>query len=359
MTTKLTVIFSLFDVHADEVTSGCGQRTCGKAGGGWWGAKQWLITRCTAMVIAAVVLVGFALPGPVWANTVAHWPGNGNLKNLASPGNDAISYASPGNLAAATYATGKPEGGAFNFTGSNYLAVADTVNAVNDIGRVMRYTGGSWNQVGGTFAALKNTTVSLAVDPNGTAYVAFKDASTGNKTTVKSCVTTAASPAWATVGSAGISAGATDFNSLTIAPDGTPYVAYSDAGSSSKIMVKRFDGSSPSWTNSTIAAASSGAASYTSLAVAPNGLIHVAYADVNDSSKAKVMRLSIVGDCNDDGVVDGSDVTYSINIRNAVLPYKKACDVNLANGAWTPDGVVDARDTTTLKNHLNGVVTLP
>ena len=48
---------------------------------------------------------------------------------------------------------------------------------------------------------------------------------------------------WVNVGTAGFSnSGAVSYVSLDIAPDGTPYVAYQSAGLSDEISVRRFQG---------------------------------------------------------------------------------------------------------------------
>jgi len=72
--------------------------------------------------------------------------------------------------------------------------------------------------------------VSLAVDANGTSYVAYSDVANSNKATVMKFV----NGAWTTVGTSGFSADEADYTSLTIDANGVPYVAFSDYANSKK-----------------------------------------------------------------------------------------------------------------------------
>ncbi|MDR2711163.1 MAG: hypothetical protein LBB65_07575, partial [Burkholderiales bacterium] len=97
--------------------------------------------------------------------------------------------------------------------------------------------------------------------------------------------------AWAPIGSAGFSADSADYTSLTIAPDGTLYVAYEDDGNSDKATVMRFDSGSNSWQAVGSAGFSADMANYTSLAIAPDGTPYVAYTDRGNGDGATVMHF--------------------------------------------------------------------
>ena len=95
--------------------------------------------------------------------------------------------------------------------------------------------------------------------------------------------------AWELVGSAGFSAGRADFNSLSFASDGTPYVAYRDNGNGDKTTVMPYNGTA--WVNVGSAEFSFGTAIFQSLSFAPDGSPYLAYQDFGNSNKTTVMRL--------------------------------------------------------------------
>jgi uncharacterized protein YjdB len=100
---------------------------------------------------------------------------------------------------------------------------------------------------------------------------------------------------WNIVGSNGFSAAMAGFNSLAIAPDGTPYVSYisSASGPTGSVIVKKFDGSN--WvsvgTSDTVASEPS---AYTSIAVDGSGTPYLAFCHMVgtiDSFPLKVMKF--------------------------------------------------------------------
>lgn len=95
---------------------------------------------------------------------------------------------------------------------------------------------------------------------------------------------------WTTIGSAGFSAAAASYPSLAFAPDGTPYVAYRDEGNSAKATVMKFDKTN-GWTTVGSAGFSVDLVNYTSLAFSPDGTPYVAYGDAGNSGKATVMKF--------------------------------------------------------------------
>jgi len=112
--------------------------------------------------------------------------------------------------------------------------------------------------------------------------VAYQDQANSSKATVMKFDGTA----WAAVGTAGFTGGATRYTSLVIAPDATPYVSYAATSSSSRPMVMKYDGTA--WVD----VGSNGVAnSYsigTNLAVAPDGTPYVAYTDGYSPNSYKV-----------------------------------------------------------------------
>ncbi|MFC5471344.1 S-layer homology domain-containing protein [Cohnella suwonensis] len=166
--------------------------------------------------------------------------------------------------------------------GTPYVAYSNTV---------MKYDSGSsaWVTVGSAvFSASWADYISLSIATDGTPYVAYMDGANSGKATVKKY--DSVSSAWVTVGSAGFSAGLAEYISLSIATDGTPYVAYMDRANSSKATVKKYDSVSSAWVTVGSAGFSAGQADYMSLSIATDGTPYVAYRDWGNSYKATVMK---------------------------------------------------------------------
>ncbi|MFN8323548.1 MAG: choice-of-anchor Q domain-containing protein [Chitinophagales bacterium] len=143
-----------------------------------------------------------------------------------------------------------------------------------------------WVNVGTPgFSADQASHQSLAIDNNGTPYVAYKDAANNDKTTVMKFDGTA----WVTVGNAGFSADEASYQSLTIY-NNIPYVAYRDYGNNSKTTVMKFNGTA--WVTVGNAGFSAGAASYQSLAIDNTGTPYVAYQDMTANYKTTVMKFN-------------------------------------------------------------------
>jgi Bacterial Ig-like domain (group 3)/Divergent InlB B-repeat domain len=198
---------------------------------------------------------------------------------------DAASYTSP----------------SFAPDGTPYVACMDT--SKSNKATVMKYTGTGvtgWAPVGSDgFSAAVATYTSLSFAPDATPYVAYVDGAVSPTTTGaggKATLMKFDGSSWGSVGSVGFSAAVTNYTSLAIAPDGTPYVAYKDGavfpttGAGTKATVMKFDGTR--WSNAGSAGFSAGSISFTSLSVAPDGAPYVAYVDGGKSSKSTLMKLS-------------------------------------------------------------------
>jgi uncharacterized repeat protein (TIGR02543 family)/LPXTG-motif cell wall-anchored protein len=97
----------------------------------------------------------------------------------------------------------------------------------------------------------------------------------------------AAELSWQPVGNEGFSIGSANYTSLAIAQDGSLYVAYVDTGSSSPAMMHYINGN---WTSITRDGFSSGAVTDTSLAIAPDGTPYVVYQDIAMGNSVTVKK---------------------------------------------------------------------
>jgi hypothetical protein len=174
--------------------------------------------------------------------------------------------------------------------GVPHVAFADYSTASGGKVTVIKFSNGAWSIVGSAgFTAFDAAFISLAIAPDGTPYVAFSDYGNVGKATVMRF----AGSGWVNVGSAGLSASAASSVSLTISPNGTPYVAYRDDGNFSRATVMKYDGNS--WVSVGNAGLSAGGVDFTSLAIAPDGAPYVAYQDWTNSYKTTVKKYDDVG----------------------------------------------------------------
>ncbi|MBF0393082.1 MAG: DUF4347 domain-containing protein, partial [Alphaproteobacteria bacterium] len=131
---------------------------------------------------------------------------------------------------------------------------------------------------------------SLVVASDGTPYLAFQDSNAYGVTVMKY-----SSGAWANVGNAGFAGGTAEHISLAVASDGTPYVAFMDkdfmSATINRATVMKYSGGA--WTVVGNAGLSAGTASFLSLAIAADGTPYLAYQDGSqDSYNATVMKYS-------------------------------------------------------------------
>jgi uncharacterized protein YjdB len=125
---------------------------------------------------------------------------------------------------------------------------------------------------------------SLAIDPNGTPYVAFQG------TLAKACVMRFNGTAWENVGTPGFSAGAAGYPSLAISSTGVPYLAYVDAGNGGKATVMKFTGGA--WQAVGSVGFSTGQVFYTSLALDRSDRPYIAFEDAANDKKLTVMKFN-------------------------------------------------------------------
>ena len=171
---------------------------------------------------------------------------------------------------------------AIDSNGTPYVAVVQTSNPNNNgfvfKASVLEYTSGSWQNVGSAnFSKGSIDRISLAIDSSSnTPYVAFNDDSNGGKATVMKH--TGNGTGWEAVGSAdGISEGSIDEDSFCLAINGgIPYIAYinsiySRSENAGKATVLKYTGSN-GWETVGKSGFSSSSISNVSLAFGQNGI---------------------------------------------------------------------------------------
>ncbi len=174
---------------------------------------------------------------------------------------------------------------AIDGNGTPYVAYKDYGNSYK--ATVMKYDGNNWVNVGSAgFSAGEVSYTSIAIDGNGTPYVAYEDWANSIEATVMKYN----GSNWVNVGSAGFSAFVALYPSIAIDGSGTPYVAYLDWGNLGKATVMKYNGSN--WVNVGLPGFSAGQAYNTTIAIDGSGTPYVAYSDYADSNKATVMKYT-------------------------------------------------------------------
>ncbi len=143
----------------------------------------------------------------------------------------------------------------------------------------------AWQTIGNAgFSAGDIFQPSLAHNPVGTPYVAFRDGANGQRATVMRWE----EGAWQTVGFPGFSAGVADDISLAFNSWGYPIIAFRDGANNDRISVMHWFPET-GW-SSFYPGASPGAASSVRLAINPAGNPIIAFRDQQNGGKATVMR---------------------------------------------------------------------
>lgn len=174
---------------------------------------------------------------------------------------------------------------AIDNNGTKYVAYTDGAN--NDKATVMKYDGINWMTVGSAgFSSGTAYATSIAVDNNGTPYVAFQDQGNNYKATVMKYSGTG----WVAVGGAGFSAGAVHETKIILDKSGTPYVAFRDSANSAKATVMKFNGTN--WINVGNGGFTFGSVSQLSFAIDNNGTPYIAYTDLSANNAGYVMKFN-------------------------------------------------------------------
>lgn len=143
-----------------------------------------------------------------------------------------------------------------------------------------------WETVGNAeFSSGVVNYTTIAVDPEGTPYIAYKDLANNNKATVMKYD----GINWIPVGTTGFSTSSVEEISIAISNTGVPYVVFSD-GPNGNATVMKYDGAT--WTTVGNPQFSASSAYSPSIAIDGNGSLYVAYVDYGNRDKATVMKCS-------------------------------------------------------------------
>lgn len=153
---------------------------------------------------------------------------------------------------------------------------------------------------------------------------------------------------WQEVGKARFSPGGTDNEKIVTAPDGTLYVAFADYTQHNKLSVMRYDNNSMKWSNFGVTTISTADASDVSMVAAPNGSLYIAFTDAGKNNKAVVMTYdkpsSSWKTVGGDAVSTGKSAFTNIIVDANSTPYLAYSDVD--NGGKTKVVTYDKNSNT-------------
>lgn len=232
-------------------------------------------------------------------------------------------------------------------SGSNFFYIPISTRAMGfwqEVGTGSASGGGISNSEGFSF----NST--LAIASNGTPYIAWEDASSGNS---EIYVRAWNGSSWVEVGESSASGGGISNNigqsyepSIAIAPDGFPYVAWEETdGADTEIYVRAWSGIS--WVELGNSSASGGGISnddgnswFPSIAIAPNGFPYVAWMDL-ESTEIYVRMWNGISWA-EVGVGSASGGGISNNLGSSSIPNIAIAPDGTPYVTWTDDSDIDS-----------------
>jgi hypothetical protein len=180
----------------------------------------------------------------------------------------------------------------------------------------------SWHVIGNPrFSKGGTDNEKVVVAPDGNLYVAFADYTQHNKLSVMHYDETTMK--WINFGTSTISAADASDVSMIVAPNGSLYIAFTDAGKSNKAVVMTYDKASSSWKTVGGDAVSTGKAAFTNIIVDVNSTPYLAYSDSDNGGKTKVV------------IYDKSSNTWK-----AVSTFATTAKSEFNNMAFAPDGTL-------------------
>ncbi len=175
-----------------------------------------------------------------------------------------------------------------NVDSNDQLSIAFEDGSQGNEASELRYSG-AWVQRGSPgFTPASVYNLHSAVSPNGTQFIVYSDPAVGYGAVVMQF--SQSSGTWLLVGSRPLSPGST-FGGAVIAIDsqGTPFVAFADNTSSNRVTVMKYDGTQ--WTVVGAPDFTTGAVDYLSIAIGPGDVPYVAFRDPSNGNKASVMAF--------------------------------------------------------------------
>ena len=206
-----------------------------------------------------------------------------------------------------------PHSLAVDSDGTLYIAF---LNDESGRATVMKFDGTDWKPVGQPgFSKGCAYQLSLVLDSGGVPYVAYADDYNGKATVMKFDGTN-----WVPVGQSDFSKGFANYLSLVLDSGGVPYVAYAD-DYNSKATVMKFSGTD--WVPVGQPDSSAGAISNISLALDHRGIPYVAFCEQESSDKVTVMKFDSTGwiPVGQSGLSKGESSDFSLVVDNGGTPY--------------------------------------
>lgn len=162
--------------------------------------------------------------------------------------------------------------------GTPWVAYQDFSDQATGGLSVQKFSQDKWQTLGRAgFSGGEAHFIALAIDARGTPYVAFRDFADRHN---GASVFTFDGKVWQPVGDgAGLSPGAATFISLALAPDGTPYIAYEDGGAENPATVRKLSDDGSHWGYVGQAWFTRSESEFTTIAFAPDGTPYIAYQD--------------------------------------------------------------------------------
>ena len=169
-----------------------------------------------------------------------------------------------------------------------YMGYKDSVNGGKATVMYYNKEERKWQSVGEKgFSDGEATFARLAIASDGTLYMGYRDSANRDRATVM--YYNKEERKWQSVGDPGFSELEANYLTLAVAPNGTPYVGYTDYAHGSKATVKSFNGNE--WVDVGDPGFSAGMAFYPTLAIAYNNIPYMGYVDVATNHKTTVMRF--------------------------------------------------------------------